>query len=140
MNLSDLLQKGVIKKINPDSKQAQELLAAAERDIRVAKKMLDADYDWAFSVAYNAMLQSARALMFSEGFVAVGEEHHKAAVGYADVKLGTKYAEIVNMFDDMRKKRHRVIYEKVGVVSEYEAKHAIKTAEAFLEKIKERLE
>gem|GEM_PF-2356775 len=33
---------------------------------------------------------------------------------------------------DMRKKRHRVIYEKAGIVSEYEAKHAIETAEAFL--------
>jgi len=32
----------------------------------------------------------------------------------------------------MRKKRHRVIYEKAGIVSEYEAKHAIETAEAFL--------
>jgi uncharacterized protein (UPF0332 family) len=134
-----LLKEGVVRKINPDKKQAQELLAAAERDIRVAKKMLETDYDWAFSVAYNAMLQSARALMFAEGFTAVGEEHHKAAVHYADVKLGTKYSEIVNLFDDMRKKRHRVVYEKAGIVSEYEAKHAIKTAEAFREKIREKI-
>jgi uncharacterized protein (UPF0332 family) len=36
----------------------------------------------------------------------------------------------------MRVKRHTIIYEKVNVVSEYEAKFAVKTAEEFLEKIK----
>ena len=39
----------------------------------------------------------------------------------------------------MRKKRHMVIYEKAGIVSEYEAKHAIETAESFLVKIEEKI-
>ncbi len=139
MNLSDLLKEGRIKKVNPDLQQAGELLKAAERDIRVAKKMLGEDFDWCFSVAYNAMLQSARALMFSDGYATVGENHHKVAVDYSDVKLGTKFSGMIGVFDDMRKKRHKVIYQKVGAISEFEAKHAIKTAETFLEKIREKL-
>ena len=139
MNLSDLLAQGRIKKVDPDPKQAQECLQVAKRDLKLARKLLDGDYDWAFSIAYNAMLQSARALMFAEGYVAKGENHHKIAVDYTDAKLGTKIRETVELFDDMRKKRHRAIYEKAGIVSEYEAKHAIETADSFLVKIEEKI-
>jgi len=79
--------------------QAQECIKAAKRDISVAKKTLPEDCDWAFSIAYNAMLQSARALMFSDGYVAVGENQHKIAVDYADVKLGAKMADKIRLFD-----------------------------------------
>jgi len=139
MNLSDLLKEDRIKETKPDMAQAEECLKGAKRDLRVAKKMLQEDFDWAFSVAYNAMLQSARALMFAEGYAPTGENHHKTTVDYADAKLGTKFKEKIELFDDMRKKRHKVVYEKVGVVSEFEAKHAIQTAEDFLHKIEEKL-
>ncbi|VVC03951.1 HEPN domain protein [Candidatus Burarchaeum australiense] len=139
MNLSDLLAEDRVKKVQPDRLQAQECLKAAGRDVRVAKKMLAEDFDWAFSVAYNAMLQSARALMFADGYAPVGENHHKIAVDYADVKLGTKFKEKVELFDDMRKKRHKAVYEKVGAISEYEARHAIETADDFLRKVREKL-
>lgn len=139
MNLSDLLAEGKIKKVEPDAKQAQECLSVAKRDLKLAKKLLTEDFDWAFSIAYNAMLQSARALMFAEGYAAVGENHHKIAVDYTDVKLGTKIREKIEQFDDMRKKRHRVVYEKAGLVSEYEAKHAVEVAEDFLLKIEAKI-
>jgi len=139
MNLSDLLRDDRVKKVQPDRKQAQECIEAAKRDIRVARKILGEDFDWAFSVAYNAMLQSARALMFADGYAPAGENHHKAAVDYADVKLGTKFKEKIELFDDMRKKRHMVVYEKVGAISEYEARQAVETAEDFLRKVEEKL-
>jgi uncharacterized protein (UPF0332 family) len=100
--------------------------------------MLSEDFDWAFSVAYNSMLQAARGLMFSEGYAPIGENQHKIVVDYADAKLGTKFKEIVQLFDHMRKKRHKVVYEKAGVISEFEAKHAIKTAEEFLKRVEEK--
>ncbi len=137
MNLSDLLKEGKIKKVEPDAKQAEELMKRAERDVIAAKQM--EDNDWAFAIAYNAMLQSARALMFKDGYKAVGEEHHKKVVQYADAKLGAKYRETIELFDKMRAKRHVVIYEKSDVISSYEAKFAIKTAEEFLKRIKEKM-
>ena len=139
MNLSELLSEGKVKKVEPDSKQAQECLHVAQRDLKLARKLLADEYDWAFSIAYNAMLQSARALMFADGYVAVGENHHKTTVEYTDAKLGTKIREKIDVFDDMRKKRHRVVYEKAGIVSQFEAKHAIETAESFLVKIEEKI-
>ena len=139
MNLSDLLAEDRVKKVQPDRKQAEECLRAAERDVRVSRKMLAEDFDWAFSVAYNAMLQSARALMFADGYAPVGENQHKITVDYADVKLGSRFREKIELFDDMRKKRHKAVYEKVGAISEYEARHAIETAEDFLRKVREKL-
>ena len=139
MNLSDLLKENKVRKVSPDKQQATECLKAAERDLKTAKAMLETDLDWAFAIAYNAMLQSARALMFAEGYAPVGEAKHKIAVDYVEVKLGAKFKEKIVLFESMRKKRHRVVYEKVGAISRYEAEHAIETGREFLEIIKQKI-
>jgi len=41
----------------------------------------------------------------------------------------------VRLFDQMRRKRHRVIYEVAGLVSKKEAEQAIAFAREFVEKI-----
>ena len=139
MNLSDLIKGEKIRKAAPDAKQSSECLAASERDLRAAKAMLDTEQDWAFSIAYNSMLQSARALMFADGYRALGEDYHKTVVEYADVKLGAKIREQIDALERMRPKRHRVVYEKSGLISRFEADFAIKTAEKFLTAIKLKL-
>lgn len=139
MDLGGLQKEGRIRKTNPDAKQAEECVAVARRDIKVAKSLLGQDFDWAFAAAYNAMLQSARAMMFADGYSPVGENQHKTAVDYADVKLGAKYREKIDLFDDMRKKRHKAIYEKAGAISEFEAGHAVETAEDFIGKVEKKL-
>jgi uncharacterized protein (UPF0332 family) len=139
LNLSDLLKDNKVKKVEPDKLQAKECILAAKRDLSVAEKMLKEDNDWAFSIAYNAMLQSARALMFFDGYATIGENHHKAVVDYADAKFGAKLSEKIELFDRMRRKRHQVVYDKAGVISDYEAKHAVETAEEFLKKISEKI-
>jgi uncharacterized protein (UPF0332 family) len=101
--------------------------------------MLDEDHDWAFSISYNAMLQSARALMFQDGYRALGENHHKAVVDYADAKLGAKFGEKIGLFDQMRRKRHHLIYDKAGTISGYEARHAWQAASDFLLQIEKKL-
>jgi uncharacterized protein (UPF0332 family) len=136
MDLSDLLKQGVVRKAEPDRVQARECLKGAERDLKAARELLGKDSDWAFSIAYNSMLQVVRALIFADGYRICGEDRHKTVVEYAQVKLGETFAEKVRLFNRMRVKRHLIIYEKVNVVSEYEAKFAVKTAEEFLKKIK----
>jgi len=37
-------------------------------ELNVARSVLNENCDWAFSIAYNAMLQAVRALMFSKGY------------------------------------------------------------------------
>ncbi len=139
VNLSDLLKENKLKKINRDLLQAKECLNAATHDLATAEKLVGEDNDWALVIAYNAMLQSARALMFAEGFTTVGEAHHKIVVDYAEVKLGSKFREKIDLFDSLRKKRNQAVYEKRGFVTEFEAKHAIKTAKEFVEIVKQKL-
>ncbi|MEM3030883.1 MAG: HEPN domain-containing protein [Candidatus Micrarchaeia archaeon] len=134
------MKQGRIRKVPKDPRQAGENLAAAERDLAVAGKTLEVDCDWAFVMAYNAMLHAAMALMFAEGYAPSGEERHKIAVDYADAKLGARFGDLVSLFDRMRKKRHAVLYEKVGSISRYEAGFALKTAKEFVERIKEKTE
>ena len=138
MSLSGLLKQDRIRRINPDIKQTMDCLSASNRDIRVAKKLINEDCDWAFSVAYNAALQAIRALVFSEGYCTIGEEHHKTIIEYAMAKFGDSLKGEVEVFDRLRKKRHHAIYSTVGTISEFEAKTAIEFAELMLGKVREK--
>ena len=68
MSLDDLVKKRLIKPFKISKQQALDRLKIARRDITTAKKLLGSDTDWAFSIAYNAILQAARVLMFSMGY------------------------------------------------------------------------
>lgn len=65
--LDELEREGFIKRLPTDKKKIEDALNLAKRDIKVAKTILRENNDWAFSIAYNAMLQAIRALMFSKG-------------------------------------------------------------------------
>jgi len=97
--------------------------------------MLDEEnYDWALSIAYNAMLQAGRALMFLKGFRPSTQFGHIAVLRYLRATFKEQLTErIVDVFDQMRRKRHRAVYEAVDVVSRNEAQNALKWANEFRE-------
>lgn len=66
--LSELERDGFIKKLPIDKKKVKDMFDLAERDLYIARAVIKHDYDWAFSIAYNSMLQGSRALMFSMGY------------------------------------------------------------------------
>jgi len=74
-------------------------------------------------------------LMFFDGYRSRGGEQHATVVEFVEERLGTEYASQVRLFDQMRRKRHRVIYEVAGLVSKKEAEQAIAFAREFVEKI-----
>lgn len=119
--------------------QAKECLLSAEKDIKTAGTVLPSDPDWAFTIAYNSMLRAVRALMLSDGYSPLGENHHKTTIDYAAVKLGAKHNALVESFDIMRKKRHHAVYVVSGAISSFEAGHAIADAESLLQIIKSRM-
>ena len=138
MNLSDLLKVGSVRKTKKNDKRALDELNAAERDLAVSEKNVKINPDWALAIAYNAMLNATRALMSSDGFEPSGVEKHKSCIDYAMVKFGSTHGETISLFDRMRKKRHTIMYDMAGVVSEHEAKSAIKTARDFVELVKKK--
>jgi len=141
MTYEDLLNKGSIKQIKASSWQVLSRLALAKRDIHTAQSTMTVDRDWAFSMAYNAVLQATRALMFANGFrPAAGEGQHKTAVEFAEIALGEKFHDDIYIFDKMRSKRHRVIYDALGLISLEEARQAFAFAVRFVKEAEQLLE
>jgi len=136
MTLDQLEREGFIKKLPTNYRKVTDALSLAQRDIITAKNILKQDADWAFNIAYNAILQTLRAFMFSKGYRPDGSNQHVSVVRFAELYLES---DIVIMFDRMRRKRHLSIYDTAGTISPNEAKTAIETAEDIFEKIKRQI-
>jgi uncharacterized protein (UPF0332 family) len=130
-----LLKEGLIKRCPVDSKTILSLLKRAYTDLKTAKRNLGEDEECAFNYAYNAMLRSGLALMFSEGFRPDIKDKHLTVVRFTGSILGDEFKSLINDYDFMRKKRNRYIYEPDIPCSMKEAKDALKTAEGFVDKI-----
>ena len=129
MSLNNLEREGLIKKLPFNRKKVEDALNLARRDIETATNILEKDYDWAFSIAYNAMLQTLRAFMFSKGYRPSGGNHHISVVRFAELFLDE---ETVIVFDRMRRKRHSTIYDTAGTISRKEAENAINRSKELI--------
>jgi len=126
-----------VARLPADRRRVGDALNLARRDLKTAKKMLSEDNDWAFSIAYNSMLQAGRALMFSRGYRPTGDAQHVSVIRFVETCLGRDLKKTIIAFDRMRRKRHAAIYGAAGSVSETEAKNAVRRAGSFLGKIEE---
>ena len=76
--------------------------------------------------------------MFAKGFrPGTGEGQHKVAVQFAEITLGERFYNEIYIFDKMRSKRHRVIYDVSGIISQKEARQALEFAVKFVDKVVE---
>ncbi|MDP3566398.1 HEPN domain-containing protein [Sediminibacterium sp.] len=132
--LKKLEREGYIKKLPKSDQQVQESLKLAERDLETAIIMLNQNYDWAFNIAYNSILQSTRALMYNKGYRASSQNSHVATLKFAKIYLDE--SDIL-YFDRMRRKRHQAVYDIAGTISLNEAKNAILRAEKITNEVKE---
>ena len=131
-----LIRTGRIKPYKARPSEIQQLLKVADRDLAAAARNLAEDTDWAYSMAYNAVLQASRAVILNDGYRPRGGEQHATVVEYIHERLGPSFAKEVSLFDQMRRKRHRVIYEVSGLVSKQEAEQAVEFAKDFVRKLK----
>jgi uncharacterized protein (UPF0332 family) len=131
----NLLEEGFIKKCPIDYNAIKNLLKRAYVDLKTAKRNLTFDEECAYNYAYNALLRSGLALMFSKGFRPEIKNKHLTIVTFAGSVLGDEFKTLINDYDFMRKKRNRFIYEPDIPCSQKEAIDAIETAEEFVEKI-----
>ena len=115
-----------------DKKKIEDAVLHARRDIETSRVVLQTDYDWAYTIAYNAVLQAGRALMFSKGHRPDGNSQHISVVKFAGLFLDTHDTVI---FDRMRRKRNNSVYESSGTVTENEAEFAVSQSEVLVEKL-----
>lgn len=124
-----LEQEGLIRWLPSDPRRVDEALALADRDLAVAGRVLELDPDWAYAIAYNAMLQAARALLFADGYRPAGMNQHVAIVRFVAVRIGPDEAAGL---DRLRRKRHITVYDTAGTIGASEAEAAVRRAGAFV--------
>jgi uncharacterized protein (UPF0332 family) len=136
MGIDELLRKRKIYPHRASRREIERTLQLADRDLRIARLTMAEDWDWAFSIAYNAVLQSSRAYMYSRGFRPAAEQGHKNTFAFMRATLGDEFSSMIGYFDRMRTKRNQAIYDVAGLITEEEARSILKNAVAFVGTVK----
>lgn len=137
MPFERLIKTNRIKVLQSNSNDINQLLQLAKRDLSTAMRNLDESPDWAYSIAYNSILQAGRALMFYDGYRPRGADQHATVVEFIEERLGQNFSDQVRLFDQMRRKRHKIIYEVAGLITKKEAEQAVNFAQTFVALITE---
>lgn len=138
MSFDELIAKRVIEPVSVEPAEIASLLEVARRDIATAETLLSTDYDWAFAVAYNAILQSSVAYMAHCGFRPSTRNKHYNTFRFMSEALADE-GDLVSRLQRFRKKRNLTVYESVGAVGDAEVRDIIRFAPLFVAMIEERL-
>ncbi len=140
MNSLRLEKLGLIEKTRVNPNQVKANLKRARRDLGTSKANLNIDEEWAYTIAYHAMLRAGRAWIFASGHRVKGKDQHKTVVDFCAETLGEGFKGLTTRFNRMRVKRHDFIYEPERPIPKTEAVQSIESAEQFVNEIFKRLE
>lgn len=138
MSFVELRDNGIIEPVTVDAAEIANLLRVARRDIATAESLLGTDFDWAFAVAYNAVLQSSVAYMAQCGFRPANRNKHYNTFRFMKQALSDEQ-ELASRLQRFRKKRNITVYESVGAVGETEVRDIIAFAPVYVDMIQGRL-
>lgn len=134
------IKQGLIKEQEINFNSIQKMISRSYEEIRAAKANMKIDQGVAFTVAYTAMLHAGRALMLFKGYRPSDGYQHKTVVDFTANLLGEKYKTITQRFDSMRRKRNIFTYEVSISFSETEVNSALKSAESFIQTVRDTIE
>ena len=132
MSIEQLLREGIIHPFQATPDEIHKALELARRDLDTAMEIVAHSPDWSYNIAYNSVLQACKAYMFYKGYRPALSESHKATFAFMQDAVSDKWHSTVSYFDRVRKKRHRVVYDEVGLVSEKELGTLLEEAGKFL--------
>ena len=61
MSIEELVKNGSIHPFQATQEEINRAIGVARRDLAIAEGILGESLDWAYSIAYNAVLQACRA-------------------------------------------------------------------------------
>jgi len=131
----DYFREGLLKRSKIDEEKINGSIELSKNFLEKAKGNLKIKYyDIAFTLAYNSMFHSARALLFSLG---IKERSHFAMIDYLKEKFkrNDEIYHFLSILDSYRITRHGIQY-RGDFCSEIDAEEAIKDATKFLEIVK----
>jgi uncharacterized protein (UPF0332 family) len=125
-----LLREGRIRRHHTNPQEIASLFQVVERDLAdAALPALSADRR--FATAYNAALQAATAVTYSEGYRAHGIGHHSTTFEFLKEAMGPGITSLADYFDDCRRKRNRADYIGAGYISATEAEDLLRETREF---------
>lgn len=139
MSIENMIREGKISPFNATQEEIERLVEISRRDFNTAVKIFDENLDWCFSIIYNSIFQISRAYMFKLGYRPSNVETHKTVFEFMKYVVKENYIEMIDYFDRVRKKRHRLTYNEIGLVSIKEVKFFLEQAKQFIFYIKKEL-
>lgn len=135
MNFKEFIEKGLIEEIQPNFRQIANLQDRALKDLKTAEAILETDREWAYTIAYQAMMRAAKALILSEGYRPKGREQQRTVVQLSGEILGKGFRTLTIKFDRIRRKGQWFFEDPEKPISKYEVEEAIKDAKEFIQKV-----
>src|SRR5437899_7243136 len=126
MSLPDWQKNGWLTAHQTSPREVADLLGVVDRDLADCQTP-GLSADWRMNIAYNAALQASTAALAAAGYRATRDQHHYRIIQSLSLTTGTEL-KLVNAFDAFRRKRNMAGYERVGQVSDAEAKEMRKLA------------
>ena len=111
--LKKLESEGFLRKEKIGTDQVRALLMSALNNITASEKTLTIDEEACYTMAYNAMLKTARALVFLNGYRPSDGRQHMTTIEVAGEILGKEFSDLIHMFDKMRRKRNQFIKDNI---------------------------
>ncbi len=137
MAYEELRERGLVEEIRPDFRQISTLLARGLKDLSTARANVSIDKEWAYTIAYQAMLRAAKAMVMAEGWRPKGRDQARTIVLLVGELLGEEAHSLINGFDRMRRKRQDFMDEPHTPIPRFEVEGALKDAQALIEKLVE---
>jgi hypothetical protein len=134
MAYEELREKGLVEDVKPNFQVVNTLIVRALKDLTTARANAGTDREWAYAIAYQGMLRSARAMITAEGVRPRGRDQQRTTVQLAGAILGDELRPLVNAFDRMRRRSQAILDEPGQPISRYEVEGAIKDAQQFIER------
>lgn len=131
IDYGECLEKGLLRKIAPSPRQAEDQLVKAGVLLEEAQKAVKSESpNSAVAMGYAAMFDAARALLFRDGF---REKSHACVVKYLEANYGDEIDDAyIRLLDEYRERRHKVMYSTDYYPTLEEAKRVVEFAGDFI--------
>ncbi|HUW32079.1 MAG TPA: hypothetical protein VM223_10740 [Planctomycetota bacterium] len=130
MSLQQWLENSWVVKVTPSAQVVKDHLAIADRELDDAAAVRSADGN--FGHAYDAVRALCEAAINAAGYeVPKGGRQHERLIESLRYTLGAACPEDVDYLDRCRRQRHKVKYERTGVVSRGDADQLLDAAKCL---------
>jgi uncharacterized protein (UPF0332 family) len=136
VGIDRLVREGSIQSFQASAAEINKALLIADRDLATAFSIKKENPDWAYNIAYNAVLQACKAYMFSQGYRPSSAENHKSTLAFILETLPEPWHTRADYFDRVRKKRHKLVYDEIGLASRNELDNLLIEAPIFVDFLK----